>query len=275
MTQLNKNRVVEVVIDDTLWRGLRISGRVEKKLGSAPNTASLRVYNLPKEAGLRYAARGADLRVEIRAGYGKAVPLFIGQPEEGGFVFYRQGGDLIADIRLADGIAALQNTRVRVEEASGAKNFLDLVKGAVGGVAGLFSSVEDAEDVLNKPATGGGFSFVGSPLDFLDEVAASTESAVYYAGDRLRFVGRGETIGAGPLFSEESGSLYSAQPRKEGVQVTGPLYPALEPGGGFRVEGEFIVGSFRAEAVTHTFDTGYSSEFSTTALGKVLQRRSP
>lgn len=268
MTEL-WNRKVVVQLDDLSFEDLRVSFNVTKSVGGKPNKATISIYNVARDEISADRIRNRKLRVRLLAGYDVPSLLFEGNPINHGVSFHRQGADTIMKIQAQDGLRRYQNARVNVSFATEttAKQVVDEAVRQLGLPRGTIDIDEDVRwtngVTLNGPVT-----------DVLDRVARSLESDWSIQNGKLQILPRnGTRTRKGPKFSRDLGNLLEATPTKNGTKVVSLLTPNLSPGDRFELEDDYLGGIYKAVKVSHKGDTGYSSEFYTTAECRINETR--
>lgn len=266
-------RLVEVTVgppgDAREIVGLRAAFDVSMTGSSAPQTATVRLWNPAPSTVARSRASGALLRV--RAGYrGRATlgTVFLGQVIPGGIQLDREGPDTILTIEAGDGWVTLADTYVSESFATdiAAREIVQVVADAMG----IETAVVDVPGSVRFPR---GIAVQGSARAILDDLAESTGAQWRIVDGRLVFAPATSPYegGSGPLLSSTAGTLIGAPTLMDGDQVSvrALLQPALRPGLGFRVQASDVSGDYLATEVQHVGDT-WGSDYYTVATGRPL-----
>lgn len=230
--------------------------------GEKPNEGKITAWNL-SDATAGLFAKGSLVR--ILAGYddeGGPVQVFEGTPVRGGVHDEHTGTERITSADLADGGAALRDTRIGLSLAGPIKasDVLEELRVKLGLAKGV---VEIGEDVTLAR----GWAHVGPARRALREIAKTTRSIVSVIDGRLTvYPLRGERKVFGHEIATETG-LVSAKLTSEGVEVRCLLLPSLRPGDVFRLRSRRIEGDFVAKTVEHSGDT-HEGDFETVIVGR-------
>lgn len=251
------------------FTGLRIGFGVDHTKGREPNKATIQVYNLAPPTIALLQVPGVVVRLLV--GYGDpAIPrqIFMGNPVKNGIRQQTQGPDRIMQIEAADGGAAYQSTHLALSFATGTTyvQILTAVLGATQWARGVVTINEAAQ----LPH---GVVLTGRPAEILDRIAATVpplgadwwiEDGVFYCAPK------GQPVpSVAPLISATQGNLIgSPSPTDKGLEVTALIDASMRPGRTFVVESRQFNGTYIADSVSFSGDSGFENDFTMRILGK-------
>lgn len=252
-------RRATVIVDTLRVSDLRVSFSVEKTIGSKPNKASIRVYNLGPSQRAELTRKGR-VKAAIQAGYeGIEFGIFLGELD---VVRHELSGpDVITTIEAADGAHAMQTSRVH--RSFGPGTSVGSVLGAAAEALGVDpgnSLVAFAGRALGSSGLtsfGAGTVVSGNAARELDRLTQAAGLEWSIQDGRIQVVERGATVQADPrLLAPSSGLVGSPTVGEEGkIKAKAALLPDLEPGRPVRIESAMVSGWYRIESVRYTGDT--------------------
>jgi len=179
----------------------------------------------------------------------------------------RSGVDRIAEITAKDTPGAYQLGRVSLTFPSPVTHsaVVAMIAGQLGLVVGGIMIPADV-----TLAQGG--TFFGAATQFLDRIAATTNCDWWISDGVFFFVGKGAPApgASAPVFSSLAGNLIGTPIKRDRgkVEVKALLDATMRPGLTFSVVSESIKGSFIADSVEFTGDSGYDQPFYVRVIGR-------
>lgn len=255
---------------------LRVNFRVKMSQSSAPNEATIRIWN-PNPLTISVLEVGPLPTVVLAAGYedpldptgAASVPrmIFIGDVIKDGLIIRKEGPDRIVEISAKDGGFAVANTRINLtfKTPTSFSAVVEAIQKQMLLPKGLILVVPDL--VL---ANGG--NFVGQASDILDRLAAATGNAWWISDNVFFFAPTAAALPlVAPLFSSKFGNLIGEPKKKDrgGVEVRALLDASLRPGGSFVLESTTLAGTYIATDVVFEGDSGFDRPFYVTTTGRL------
>ena len=252
--------VVDLPPNATVIENLRAAFRVEKNLGSEPNSAEVWLYNLAEQT--RGEMQRVPLYVRIDAGHdGQLQRLFTGDLRPGSGKSQRRGVLWETKLELGDGERAYKYARLNRSYRGGvdARTAINEIAKSMG-AAVTFTT--DTAQVLRAQYTSG-LTLHGPAHRELSRILAPHGLTWSMQDGRLQVIRSTEVRpDQAILVSQSTGMIGVPEygtPEKKGspptLHVKMLLHPGLTPGGRIKVEAESVQGTFRIERVVHAGDT--------------------
>lgn len=245
-------------IEGDASEGLEISADVERSIKHEPNTASVRVWNLPRDARRKLqqlSVKGKQpgkIRTELHAGYdGVNILLFKGDLR---FANSEQdGADWVTTIEGDDGGRARLDARVSQSFPPGTR--VDQVIKACTDALGLGTG--NLLPLLSGlPAYDAGTSLEGRASDCLRGLLRGLGLSYSVQHGTLQALQNGAALGGlVTKLTPTSGLVGTPTRTPEGrVQCTSLLRPGLDPGLRVRLESEDLQGTYKVRSVRYEID---------------------
>lgn len=245
--------------DGREFRGLRISGRVEKTSGGEPNTATIEIIN-PSEDSIAAAQEpGAMIRVLAGREREPVRLLFQGDINRGGATYEMSGVDTLLKIEAQDGGRRLR--AATVNESFGGEVTGEQIFGVLADSLGVpLGNIDLGESDLRWPR---GLAIAGPARSELDHLTRSLGLAWSIQDGALQVLPEGDDTGElAVVVSSANGNLIgSPRPGDDGLEVTALLDGRIRPGRRIVVESRQFEGIYRSMEVTHIFDSGWDQNF--------------
>lgn len=259
-----------IVIDSA--SGARISGSIKKTLNKMPNPAAIKIYNLSEST--RTEMEKNVLAVTVHAGFDNVYQL-VTTGDCKRCWSYREGTDIITEIRVGDGIlayAGARMTRSYKPPIQAVRVLSDAAKSM-----GLKLPPEAEQSSELKAALAAGISVHGPTRDILTRQLAPYGLTWSVQNGQLQILADEQTRpGSAILINAEAGIIGTPErsyPDKPGgkseVKFEVSLYPAIVPGSLIKLESEFLNIVLKATDVDHDFDTK-EGDFKTSVNGKPI-----
>jgi hypothetical protein len=253
-------RRIQVQVDTIQISDLDVTFKVEKSLGSDPNTAEIQVYNLNTDhRGQLQALKSVYCLLLVS--YGSDPPGCIFRGDLHDALSRREGLDWITTVRSGDGAQALKG---RINKSFKAGTSVETVIREA--AAGMGLSTVDVKALLaGVGGRGGGRQYMkgtvlsGSAANELDRVTSAAGLEWSIQDGVLQLLPRAEALaGTAVVLSADTGMIGSPALDSKGVlKAKSLLMPDLFPGRKVQVVSATIPdGSFyRVERITYTGST--------------------
>jgi hypothetical protein len=265
-------RIAKAQVDTFVIEGLRMAFKVDKDLGSDPNSLDLQIWNLAKTTRANLNKRHAA--VVLEAGYkGQTSQIFGGESRV--IAHTRANGvDWITRIQCGDGEKALRMSRCNLSLAPNT-TLQAAFEQCCSQMGAKLGNVKDKAAGATLRGGGkqfpNGLSMSGKAGDVMDSLAAQAGMEWSIQDGAVQLLNPGEVApGQVVSLSPDSGLVGSPEPGDKGVvRFRALLQPRIKPGSRFEVKSELVNGYFRAEKVKHQGDT-HGAEFYTLIEAKPL-----
>jgi hypothetical protein len=230
---------------------LRISFEVTKTIGSEPNPAKIRVYNLNESK--RNAIRNKEYnKVILWVGYSEMRVIYAGDIVKGNI--RRDGLDIITEMECGDGANAIIYARVSKTLSAGASDTA-IVNETLRDMDGISTGVSDIPNARILPR---GKALVGNARDILSQVARNNKADWSVQDGSLLMLPKDKALEAdeGFILSKDTGMIGSPEETGDGLKVTCLLNPALRIGSMVRVESilKHFNGDYKITELSHSGD---------------------
>lgn len=219
MSQRIIDRRVRVVIGAPGEEGfeitdLRCAFKIKKTDGSAPNYATLDIYNLSRQSAER--TRAANQVVQIFAGYGEVTPLlFLGAITRSETT--NEGTETITKIESGKALASTPPVSKTFKGPQKLEGVLGAIAEPLQGVITDFTGVPDVS--VSAPR---GVRLSGSPRKALNKYTAANGLEWYIEDGVLRVVPRGQPYNdRAVLLTPDSGLIGAPKPTQANAQQSG------------------------------------------------------
>ena len=253
--------------------GLRCSFNVTKTRDKSLNKASIQLYNPDTREVLRDVITQPKLPVRLAAGYDVPRIIFAGFAIKHGVMIDRQAPDRILKVLAQSNGGVSSNANVSLS-FQGSVSYEQVINAALDGL-GL------PRGIIKIPTGSAflqGFSYTGNAYELLTRLTDTLGADFTIHDGTLEVLPRTSTrLPTGPLYSTELGNIIEApKPHRAGdkvvqgaIQVTVLMDPSILPGDRFVVQDSSSTfnGTYKASAVIHKGDSGFSSQFYTTITG--------
>lgn len=255
--------------------GLRIAFKVHKTIGTEPNTAEIKIYNLSKDTRDKMKSRGSP--VVLSAGYDQTeATIFSGDSRA--ITHEQQGPTWVTKIQGGEGERIFAFNRFNKSYAAGV-SLATVLREAV---ASTSLNPGNLNAALAEAPRGGlttytrGYAAHGRTIATIEALAKSIGFNVSVQGDTLQFLRNGVAPGGAVLLSPGTGLVGSptfSSPEKKNdpvrVLARSLLQPTIICGGQVSIQSEQVKGAFRVQKLDHSGDFG-NSEWYTTIEVKAL-----
>lgn len=279
MSQRIIDRRIRVVVGKPGEQGfeitdLRTSFKIKKNEGSKPNTAEITIYNLSRQSAEK--TRGADLVVQVFAGYGDVTPLiFLGAVTRSATT--NEGTETITKIESGK---ALVKTPPVAKTFKGTQKLTGILGAIAEPLEGIVTDLTGVPDVnVSAPR---GIRLSGPIRKVLNKYTVANGLDWYIEDGVLRILARGEPYNTqAVLLTPDSGLIGSPKPvqvsEKESgraaVTIVSTLNGELRPRRILAVDGvQNHAGWYLIRSVEHVGDLW--GEFRTACEATPIQRRS-
>ena len=247
-------------------QGLDISGfdaefDVKRSLKPEPPSATIRVYNLPKNVQLALSGSKA-LVVQLQAGYQGTTTLIYFATCSSAITQRVNGKDIVTTFESGDAEVQFATARLNAKTSQHKPTVpvgiaLQSIVDALGVNQGnAFSVIGALENAGVKSVPGSALS--GAASRRLTDLLASVGYGWSIQNGSLQILGVDATINAGQaiVLSESSGMIESPSVDTKGVlSAKALIIPGLLPGALVKVDGEFMQGTFRVYQTRHVGET--------------------
>ncbi len=262
-------RVVKVVIADQELIDYDVEFEVVRTLEPEPNTAKIKVYNLPAE--LQAKAQKADARCSVTVGYAKkSGQVFIGDVRYAPSAVI--GADWVTIIEAGDGEKDYRETAVALTWSKG-KKIADVIKEILGEFSNVLpGDFEKTAKAKIKEQLPRGGALSGNAMRVLDELVRGYGFRVSIQDGKFQFVdATGANQRTAVKLSSDTGLVNEPElgekDKKTGKakgKVRALMQPSVVPGSVIDIEGtSTIKGQFIVQKVTHTGNNGFGTPFYT------------
>ena len=258
MTRL-RQREWRIDVHNRRFQDIDCQFEVVKKLGHAPNTCKITLFNLT-ESLRGELAQLSRVRVRIVAGYvGDSAVIFNGDLRH--VTTGRSDTDILTVIEGNDGGAAYLTARINQSFAPGAaiSTVVRACVSAMGlGLGNAAAAIAGARFEQGRGTSfGAGTTLSGSASRELTEVLRSVGMTWSIQNGAVQLLQRGEaTRRTAVLLNERTGLLGSPHAERDGrVKAMMLLIPGVGPGQQLRIESEFVTGNFRVREAKFSGET--------------------
>lgn len=267
--------------------GLRISFRVQHRASRSLSTASVDVYN-PAPASIGAVSQLVEVPspgllfgsttvrrgglVRLWAGYeGNVGMLFQGNPIRDGVTsMLTSGGDRVLTVQCADGGIGFTDAYITesISSTTPWSHVIDIILRETGWARGEIA-------LPTGYVLPGGGVFMTRVSELLDRAAALVPpvGGKWFVRDGALYLvplGR-PTFETAPLISSTSGNLVgSPTPTENGVHVTALIDPSMRAGKAFVLESRDVNGTYVAQDVTFSGDSGFATTYYMDITGKAV-----
>lgn len=241
---------------------LRVVFSVERDTNTAPNTATVTIYNLAEQR--RNSIKNGDQFI-IEAGYlGNVSQLFKGKVSE--VAHKHERVDWITTVSSGDGLAAFGATRASLSYAPKtlrSKVISDLAKQMKIGLGNVNQKLAEVQLRKNLVEFANGFSTSGAVKDALSKVVGSAGLQWSIQDEQLQLLEPdGTTIDTVVVLTPDTGLVGTPEigeakgkGSKATIKARSLLQGAIRPGRRLLVQARSVNGQFRADKVTHSGDS--------------------
>lgn len=247
-------RIVEVRVGlagqtGRAWRDLFIQAKVMRVLGSTPNKAEVKLYNL--NATSIKTLQVPNSTIQVLAGESVPGAIFTGDIDQNSVSTTRQGPDIVTTVKATDGRRIYRDTRFVASyprlttRTQVLTDVIATMRIARGYIAPLPERVYQTARYYVAPAR-----------HVLDQLFAPDRAVWSIQSGALQVLKAGEAApGNAPVLSEATGMIGIPKKDKNGIQVKSLFLSAAKPGSPFVVQSKFRGGDYKASKVTHTVDS--------------------
>lgn len=231
------------------WNDLFIQVKVERVLGSTPNKAEVKLFNL-NQTSIK-TLQVPKSTIQVLAGEDVPGAIFTGDIDQNSVSTTRQGADIVTTVKATDGRRTYRDTifaqsyprlTTRTQVLT---DVIAAMRVARGYIAPLPERVYQTARYYAAPAR-----------HVLDQLFAPDRAVWSIQSGALQVLKAGEAApGNAPVISERTGMIGIPKRDKNGIQVKNLFLSAARPGGPFVVRSKFQGGDFKATKVTHNIDS--------------------
>lgn len=221
---------------------LYIEADIEQNAGSAPDTASVMLYNLSKDS-IAYVKK-RDQYLFVKAGEDYKQRLFFGQITPRQVEVQLHGSDTVVTVKAGDGRLAYRDTVVGLSYPSGIDRTTiinDIITDM--GVPRGYIAALPAKTYAN------GYAFAGRARHALDDVLDAAATWRIANGCINIYLTGEPRPGKVVVVSSSTGMIGSPKQTDKGVDCEVIMNPALVPGAVYRIESRQVKGDYRITAV--------------------------
>lgn len=249
---------------------LRITFEISKTLSSAPNPATVSVYNLNASHRHALASKHYD-RLSLAMGYQALRVIYTGDIIN--VQIKRSDVDFITEMACGDGHRDYVNARVSTTLRAGATDAEILAKVAQSMRKTGTGSIDIPQDRQLPRAK----VLVGNARDALHHIATNHQADWSIQDGKLTLLPRNRVLAdhEGFVLSQETGMVGSPEKTDSGLKITCLLNPTLRIGALVRVRSILpgFDGDYKITELTHTGDLTGDSWFTTLlCLGGAFQK---
>lgn len=254
---LGGTRVASETVDGQPNRLLKCTFKIERDLGTSPNTAEIAVWNLAEAT--RAKVSDDSLETTLEAGYsGNTSVIFRGKLEAG--VSVRDGVDWVTTFQSTDGGKELRQARVNVSfKKVSIRGAFERVAESLG--LGLGNAIEKIQEGNIRGALdefANGLVLSGPARKEVERLATTLGYSWSVQNGQLQLLGPTDAIEPGDaiVLNKDTGMIGSPESGDKGiVEVRSLLIPQLEPGRVVVLESAALDGAYRVEKTTYQGDT--------------------
>lgn len=243
-----EGRAWSAQMTDEGWSGLKTTFKAKKTSRSAPNKATLTLYNLSEDSRSFIEARGE--RCVVEAGYGGEYSvIFRGDIRD--VEHTRERTEWQTTMELGDGERDLEQTHIELAFAPGttAAQVWRRVTEQLGLGTGDLSALPDWEVTQ-------GYAGYGNVRDVLDELAGRWAAAWSVQDGSLVLTDEdAPTTESAVLLTPDTGLIGVPRKRKRRWEVKSLLIPGIRPRRQVRVESRALTGNLLCRQVSYDLDT--------------------
>lgn len=237
--------------------GYRIRFKVDKVQEVTPNPTSLFIYNLAQDSRAKFQK---NYVVELEAGYGeKGERIFRGNVSR--VRTYKEGPDFVTHIEAADGLFAVQNSRIdqSIRTSTTVQSVMNTLISAL-----KTSGITQGDVNIPRDDTyQNGIVLSGNAMDLIRRVAEKVDCQATILNGKVTILPIDGSNGKPAfLISPTTGLIGIPEQRDVGISLKTLLNPKLDPFQEFIIQSKFINGIYRALKVVHEGDT-YGTDFYT------------